>query len=50
MNYSPEVRNIQQREAELNINLPMVNNFDIKEKMTWNIYLIIYPKHQAKSG
>ena len=29
-NYSPEVINIQGREAELNIILPRVNNFDIK--------------------
>ena len=31
-NYSPEVINIQRREAELNIILPRVNNFDIKQK------------------
>ena len=30
-NYSPEVINIQRREAELNIILPRVNNFDIKQ-------------------
>ena len=29
---SPEVINIQQRDAELNIILPRVNNFDIKQK------------------
>ena len=23
---------------------------DIKQKMTWNIYFIIYPKHQKKGG
>ena len=31
-NYSPEVNNIQRREAELNTVLPRVNNFDIKQK------------------
>ena len=31
-NYSPEVINIQRREAELNTVLPRVNNFDIKQK------------------
>ena len=31
-NYSPEVINIQRREAELSIILPMVNNFNIKQK------------------
>ena len=31
-NYSPEVINIQRREAELNILLPRVNNFEIKQK------------------
>ena len=31
-NYSPEVINIQLREAELNIILPRVSNFDIKQK------------------
>ena len=36
-NYSPEVINIQQHEAELNIILPRVNNFDIKQKKAWNI-------------
>ena len=33
-NYSPGVRNIQRREAELSITLPRMNNFDIKQKMT----------------
>ena len=42
-NYSPEVRNIQRREEELNITLLRVNNFGIKQKMAWNIYFIIYP-------
>ena len=37
-NYSPEVINIKRREAKLNIILPRVNNFDIKEK-THGIFL-----------
>ena len=41
-NYSPEVINIQRREAELNIILPRVNNFDIKQKKAWNICFIIF--------
>ena len=32
INYSPKIINIQRREAELNIKLPRVNNFDIKQK------------------
>ena len=48
--YSFEVRNIQQREAELNIILPRLNNFDIKQKMAWSICFIIYPKGQTKSA
>ena len=31
-NYSPEVINIQRCAAELNILLPRVNNFEIKQK------------------
>ena len=31
--YSPEVRNIQRRKAKLNITLPKVDNFDVKQKM-----------------
>ena len=31
-NYSPEVINIQRREADMNIILPRVNNFNIKQK------------------
>ena len=31
-NYSPEVINIQLREAELNNIFPRVNNFDIKKR------------------
>ena len=41
-NYSPEVINIQRREAELNIILPRVNNFDIKQKKTHGIFVLLY--------
>ena len=40
-NYSPEVINIQWRKAELNIILPKVNNFDIKQKR-YGIFLLLY--------
>ena len=40
-NYSPEVINIQRREAELNILLPRVNNFEIKQKKGME-YLFYY--------
>ena len=46
----PRQEIFQRREAEFNITLPRVNNFYIKQKMTWNICFIIYPKHQTKSG
>ena len=49
-NYWPEVINIQRRKAELNIVLPRVNNFDIKQKKAWNICFIIYHQHQTRSG
>ena len=49
-NYSPEVINIQRREAELNIILPRVNNFNIKQKKAWNICFIICRQHQTRSG
>ena len=49
-NYSPNVINIQQREAEWNIALPRVNNFDIKQKRAWNIRFIICHQHQTRSG
>ena len=39
--YSPEVINIQRLEAELNIILPRVNNFDIKQKKQ-GIFVLIY--------
>ena len=40
-NYSPEVINIQRREAELNITLPRGNNFDIKQKRH-GIFVLLY--------
>ena len=44
-NYSPEVSNIQRREAEVNIILLRVNNFHIKQKfvclLIWDICFII---------
>ena len=43
------ISEIIRREAELNIILPRVNNFDIKQKKAWNICFIIYPQHQTKS-
>ena len=49
-NYSPEVINIQQRKAELNIILPRVSSFDIKQKKRWNICFIICHQHQTRSG
>ena len=49
-NYSPEVINIQRREAELNIILLRMNNFDIKQKKAWNICFILCHKHQTRSG
>ena len=47
-NYSPEISNIQRHKVELNIILPRVNNFNVKQK-SWNICFIIYPHHQAQS-
>ena len=49
-NYSPELINIQRREAVLSIILPRVNNFDIKQKKTWDICFIICHQHQTRSG
>ena len=40
-NYSPNVINIQQREAERNITLPRVNNFDINKK-GHGIFVLLY--------
>ena len=45
-NYSPDVTN----EAELNIILPRVNNFDIKQKKAWDICFMIFHQHQTRSG
>ena len=42
--------NIQRREAEVNIILPRVNNFDIKQKKAWNICFIICHQYQTWSG
>ena len=42
-NYSPEIINIQRREAELNIILPSVNNFDIKQKDMEYLFYYIPP-------
>ena len=44
----PEGRSIQRSKAELNIPLPWVNNFDIKQKMARSICFIIYPKAPSK--
>ena len=49
-NYSPEVINIQRREAGLNIILPRVNDFDIKLKKAWDICCIMWHQHQKRSG
>ena len=48
-NYSPKVINIQWWKAELNIILPRVNNFEIKQKKAWNIYYIIWHQYQTRS-
>ena len=49
-NYKPEVSNIQRREVELNIILPRVNNFDIKQKSAWNICFTMYPSTKQNLG
>ena len=41
---------MQRREAELNIILPRVHNFNIKQKKAWNICFIICHKNQRRSG
>ena len=48
-NYSPEVIHIQRREAELNIVLPRMNNFNIKQKRAWNNCFILWHQHQTRS-
>ena len=40
-NYPPEVINIQWSEAELNVILPRVNNFNIKQKRH-GIFVLLY--------
>ena len=40
-NYSPEVTNVQQHEAELKIIFSRVNNFDIKQEM-YGIFVLLY--------
>ena len=49
-NYSSEIINIQRLEVELNIILPKVNNYDIKQEKAWNICFIICHQHQTTSG
>ena len=39
--------NIQRREAEVNIILSRVNNFDIKQKKAWNICFTICHQYQT---
>ena len=39
-NYSPEIINIQRREAQLKIILLRVNNFDIKKK--YGTFVLLY--------
>ena len=48
-NSSPEVINIQRHEAELNIILPRVNNFDTNQKSR-NVFAIICYQYQTRSG
>ena len=49
-NYSPEVINIQPHEAKVNIILPRINNFNIKQKKAWNICFITCLQHQTRCG
>ena len=49
-NCSSAVMNVQRREGELNIILPRVNNFDMKDKRAWNICFIICHQHQTRCG
>ena len=49
-NYWPQAINIQRRKMELNIVLPRVNNFNIKQKKEWGICFIICQQQQTRSG
>ena len=49
-NYSPNVINIQRRYVKLNILLPSMNNFDIKQRKAWNICFITCHQNQTRSG
>ena len=48
-NYSPEAINTERHEADLNIILLSLNDFDIKQKNTWIICFIIWRQHQTRS-
>ena len=48
-NYSPKEINTERHEADLNIILPSLNDFDIKQKNTWIIRFIIWHQHQPRS-
>ena len=48
-NYSPEVINIQRREAEMNIILLRVNNCDIKQKRH-EIFVLVYATNKQDLG
>ena len=39
----------QRRKAKLNIILPRVNDFDVQQKMTWNIHILLYT-HSTKQN
>ena len=49
-NYLPKVINIQRRVAELNIILPRVNNFNIKQTKAWTICFIVCHQYQTRCG
>ena len=46
INYSSEVNNIQQREAELNTLLWRVNNFNIKQR--YGIFVLLYANRASR--
>ena len=48
-NYSPEAINTERHEADLNIILLSLNDFDIKLKNTWIICFNIWHQHQTRS-